>query len=67
MTENQRSNDSPATTEREQRVRELAHQLWMSEGKPEGRDEEYWRRASERLDAETQASYPPAQSRADRT
>jgi hypothetical protein len=53
--------------ERERLIRELAYQLWVSEGRPEGREEEYWHRARERMEAETQSSYPPTQSRSDRT
>ena len=53
--------------ERERLIRQLAYQLWESEGRPEGREEEYWRRALERMEAETQSSYPPTQSRSDRT
>jgi len=53
--------------ERERVIRELAYQLWDSEGRPEGREEEYWRRAEARIEAETQTSYPPTQSRSDRT
>jgi hypothetical protein len=52
---------------RERRIRELAYQLWQSEGSPEGRVEEYWHRARQRIEAETQSSYPPTQSRSDRT
>ncbi len=33
--------------EREQRIRERAYHLWDSEGRPEGRDLDYWERASE--------------------
>jgi hypothetical protein len=53
--------------ERERLIRELAYQLWESEGRPEGREEEYWHRARERLEAETHSSYPPTQSRSERT
>jgi hypothetical protein len=53
--------------EREREIRELAYQLWESEGSPEGRDEEFWHRAKERIEAETQSSYPPTQSRSNRT
>ena len=53
--------------EGERLIRELAFQLWQSEGSPEGRDQEFWDRAKERLEAETKSSYPPTQSRAHRT
>ena len=32
---------------REQRIRERAYQLWLEEGKPEGRAKEHWELASE--------------------
>lgn len=31
----------------EQRIRERAHQIWMEEGQPEGRDEAHWQMARE--------------------
>jgi hypothetical protein len=38
----------PATdAEREQRIRERAYLLWEADGKPHGRDVEYWERACE--------------------
>jgi hypothetical protein len=55
------------TAEHERLIRELAHQLWKSEGSPEKRDAEFWDRAKERLEAETHSSYPPTQSRSNRT
>ena len=33
--------------QREQRVRERAYHLWEADGKPHGRDVEYWQRARE--------------------
>jgi hypothetical protein len=57
----------PSEDERELLIRERAYQLWQSEGCPEGRDEEYWHRAHAMIDAETQTSYPPTQSRSNRT
>lgn len=41
--------------EREQRVRERAYLLWESEGKPHGRDVEYWERARELIGMEESA------------
>jgi hypothetical protein len=35
-----------ATKSREDRIRESAYHLWESEGRPIGRDEEFWHRAS---------------------
>ncbi|WP_428534348.1 DUF2934 domain-containing protein [Rhodopila sp.] len=40
---------------REQRVRERAYHLWESEGKPHGRDVEYWERARELIGMEESA------------
>jgi hypothetical protein len=57
----------PPDDEKERLIRELAYQLWQSEGSPAGREEECWHRARQRIEAETQSSYPPAQSRSDRT
>jgi len=51
----------------EQLIRERAYQLWEMEGRPEGRQDEYWRRAAELVAAEAQSSYPPSQSRRERT
>lgn len=42
----------------ENRIRELAHQIWESEGRPEGRDKKHWELACElaesEVDVETQ-------------
>jgi hypothetical protein len=40
---------------REQRVRERAYQLWEADGKPHGRDVEYWQRARELIAMEDNA------------
>jgi hypothetical protein len=40
---------------REQRVREVAYQLWESNGKPAGRDIEFWERARELVGMEESA------------
>ena len=36
--------------DREQRIREHAHALWESEGRPEGRHDHHWRQACEAVD-----------------
>jgi len=41
--------------EREQRVRERAYHLWEADGKPHGRDVEYWQRARELIAIEENA------------
>ena len=40
---------------REHRIRERAYHLWESEGKPHGRDVEYWERARELVGIEESA------------
>jgi hypothetical protein len=40
-----------------------AYLMWEMEGRPDGRADEYWHRARERIEAETQSAYPPVQSR----
>ena len=40
------------TPEREQRIRECAYHLWEADGRPEGRDLEYWERARELIGIE---------------
>ncbi len=51
----------------EQRIRERAYLMWEMEGRLNGREDEYWHRARERMEAETQAAYPPTQSRGHRS
>jgi hypothetical protein len=52
---------------REQRTRERAYRMWESEGRPEGRAEQYWNRAQELIEDENQSAYPPSASRGNRT
>ena len=40
---------------REHRIREVAYHLWLADGKPHGRDTEYWERASELVGMEESA------------
>jgi hypothetical protein len=49
--------DNPLITnpEREARVRERAYHLWEADGKPHGRDVEYWERARELVGMEESA------------
>jgi hypothetical protein len=51
----------------DQRIRERAHQLWVAEGSPAGREDQYWNRAQELMQDETQSAYPPSASRGNRT
>lgn len=43
------TNENPLASnpEREQRIRERAYHLWEQDGRPHGRDTEYWERADE--------------------
>lgn len=41
--------------DREARVRQRAHEIWESEGCPEGHAEEHWARANQEIDAEDAA------------
>ncbi|MGC2085575.1 MAG: DUF2934 domain-containing protein [Bradyrhizobium sp.] len=50
-----------------QRIRERAHHLWELEGRQEGRTEEYWHRAVQQIQSDTQSAYPPSQSRSNRS
>ncbi|WP_249218874.1 DUF2934 domain-containing protein [Falsirhodobacter algicola] len=36
--------------DREQDIRDRAHAIWESEGRPEGQHEAHWRRASAEID-----------------
>jgi hypothetical protein len=57
---------SDADRDIEQNIRTRAYLLWELEGKQEGGAEQYWERARELIEAESQSSYPPAQSRGNR-
>jgi hypothetical protein len=49
--------DNPLQTDphREHRIRERAYHLWEADGKPHGRDLEYWERARELIGMEDSA------------
>lgn len=49
------SNPLVSDPEREHRVRERAYHLWETEGKPQGRDVEFWERARELVAMEESA------------
>lgn len=36
--------------DRNERIRQRAHEIWESEGRPEGRDAEHWSRAEQEID-----------------
>jgi hypothetical protein len=43
-------------TDREQRIRACAHAIWEREGRPEGREDEHWRLASDEIEREDSGS-----------
>ncbi|WP_417780869.1 DUF2934 domain-containing protein [Stutzerimonas xanthomarina] len=52
-------------TKHEQRIRELAYDIWVSEGRPHGQDERHWEMARKLAEAEndTSESKPAARTR----
>src|SRR5262245_62774263 len=44
-----------APANREERIRQRAHELWEQEGRPEGRARDHWERAAQDLDREDSA------------
>ncbi|WP_267428428.1 DUF2934 domain-containing protein [Methylobacterium sp. GC_Met_2] len=54
------------TTDNEKRIRDRAHEMWEADGRPEGREEQYWLRAREMISAEGDSAYPPTQARGHR-
>ncbi|MBM0204682.1 DUF2934 domain-containing protein [Micromonospora sp. STR1s_5] len=44
--------------EQEQRIRARAHAMWESERRPDGREDQYWLRAKELIEAESPISLP---------
>ena len=51
--------ESGDMTEREQRIRQRAEQLWEQAGKPVGRDEEIWLEAELQISVEDNRPDPP--------
>ena len=45
-------------TDRQERVRQRAYQLWEQEGRPDGKAEEHWRRAEEEIARDEEPSAP---------
>ena len=41
--------------DREERIRQRAHELWEQKGRPEGRAQDHWERAAQDLDREDAA------------
>ena len=42
----------PTTTDRNDRIREIAYFLWLDEGRPEGEEERHWTTAEALLESE---------------
>ena len=40
------------TPDRDERIRQRAHELWEREGRPHGRHDDHWQQAREEIDAE---------------
>jgi Protein of unknown function (DUF2934) len=66
-TRSEKPEEGEPVTDTDQRIRERAQKLWELEGKQDGREEEYWHRARELIEDENKSSYPPTQSRGNRT
>jgi hypothetical protein len=43
------------TDDRQDRIRQRAHAIWESHGRPDGADREHWEQATREIDAETSA------------
>lgn len=50
----------------EQRIRELAYQIWESEGRPDGKTEEHWALARKKLEHETGSDMPAPEAKTKR-
>ena len=48
-------------------IRLRAYLLWEVEGRQDGRADEYWHRARERVQSETRSAYPQTKSQRHRT
>lgn len=61
------SMSDPKEDAKQKNIEMRAYLLWEMEGEQEGRSDEYWHRARELIEAESQSGYPPTQSRGYRT
>ena len=55
----------PTMHDHEQRIRERAYHLWEKEGRPEGRDHEFWERARLMHQAEQSPAAAPVNAAED--
>ena len=49
-------------TQQEQQIRELAYEIWQSEGRPDGQEERHWEMARKLVEAGGSAGTPTAKS-----
>ncbi len=54
----------PLPIETEDRVRAVAHALWLEEGQPDGRDEAHWLTALEIVSAQAAEAKPAVKTKA---
>src|SRR5687768_8289682 len=47
--------EAKMSEDREERVRQRAHEIWEREGKPHGHEKKHWEQASNEIDAEEDA------------
>jgi hypothetical protein len=50
-------------TEREEKIRERAYELWQEDGRREGRSDEYWNRAAREIDGQSGESHEDQEAR----
>lgn len=48
------------TTDREDRIRQRAYELWEREGAPHGREQDHWHQAMQEIEAEDRSASEPA-------
>jgi hypothetical protein len=47
-------------TDRQERIRHRAHEIWERQGRPHGSDQQHWDEATREIDAEDAATKKPA-------
>jgi hypothetical protein len=52
------------TDDRQHRIRQRAHAIWESHGRPHGHDRDHWDQASREIDAEDAAAKKPSRAAA---
>lgn len=50
--------------DRQQRIRQRAHAIWESQGRPHGADHDHWHQAAREIDAEDATGKKPAGGKA---